>query len=205
MRRYPPFLLILAVLLPLDQLTKRWVMAKLALHQSIPVLGDLFRITYVLNRGGIFGIGVGFVIRHILSDGFRFSFPYSYAIMFGLSALLMTASSTIFALCKEPIQPVRDKRRPLREHLKRGPHFLKIDPDYRYFVFLRVFFSFSAMGMPFYIPYALDRIGIDASAIGWYTAAGATSAVISNALWVYVGEKHGSRYLLIISSVLAGI
>ncbi len=57
MRRYPPFLLILAVLLPLDQLTKRWVMAKLALHQSIPVLGDLFRITYVLNRGGIFGIG----------------------------------------------------------------------------------------------------------------------------------------------------
>ena len=49
MRRYPPFLLILAVLLPLDQLTKRWVMAKLALHQSIPVLGDLFRITYVLN------------------------------------------------------------------------------------------------------------------------------------------------------------
>ena len=57
MRRYLLFLLILGVLLPIDQLTKRWVMANLTLHQFVPVLGDLIRITYVLNRGGIFGIG----------------------------------------------------------------------------------------------------------------------------------------------------
>jgi MFS family permease len=59
------------------------------------------------------------------------------------------------------------------------------------------------MAIPFYIPYALDHIGISESVIGTYTAVGATSAVLSNLLWVYVGDKYGSKSLLLIGSSLA--
>ena len=155
--------------------------------------------------GGIFSIGAGFVIGYILSDEFRLPFPYDYALMFGISALMTAGSSISFMLSKEPIRPVRDSRQPFWQHLKRGPHFLKTDPDYRRFLIFRIASSFAGMSIPFYTPYALDYIGISESAIGWYTAVGATSAALSNLLWVYVGDKYGSRTLLTIFSVLSCI
>ena len=51
-------LLALAVLL-LDQLSKTLIFHLLFLGQSIPVLGNLFRITYILNPGGAFGTRLG--------------------------------------------------------------------------------------------------------------------------------------------------
>lgn len=47
------------VVLLLDQITKFTVKFSMDLHQSIPVLGDFFRLTYVLNPGMAFGITFG--------------------------------------------------------------------------------------------------------------------------------------------------
>lgn len=171
--------------------------------KSIPAQkrGRLFSLRQLI--GGIFGIGVGFLIRYILSEGFYFSFPYNYAALFGLAILMITGGSVSFALVREPIHPVRDVRQPFWQHLKRGPHFLRTDRDYRYFMLFRMVLSFGNMCIPFYVPYALDRIGVPESTIGSFTAAGAASAVLSNILWIYVSEKHGSRSLLIAASSLA--
>jgi len=153
--------------------------------------------------GGIFSIGTGFVIRHILNDDFHLSFPHNYALLFGLSALMMAGSSVAFMFIKEPIHPVRDSRQPFWQHLKLGPHYLKTDRDYRMFLILRIGLSFGTMSMPFFIPYAMDHIGIAASTVGSYTAVRAASSILSNLLWVYVGDKHGSRRLLIIAASIA--
>ena len=171
--------------------------------KSIPVSRRARLFSLRSLWGGVFSIGAGFVIGYILSDEFRLPFPYDYALMFGISTLMRAGSSICFMMSKEPIQPVRDSRRPFWQHLKRGPHFLKTDPDYRRFLVFRITSTFAGMSIPFYIPYALDHIGISESLIGWYTAVGATSAVLSNLLWVYVGDKHGSRTLLIIFSILS--
>lgn len=42
-----------------DFLTKLWVVQNYDLHQSVPVLGDVFRITYTHNVGAAFGISIG--------------------------------------------------------------------------------------------------------------------------------------------------
>ena len=42
-----------------DQLTKYAVRESMSLGQSIPVLGDFFRLTYVENPGIAFGINIG--------------------------------------------------------------------------------------------------------------------------------------------------
>ncbi len=52
-------LLITAFVLLLDQVTKIVIHESMQLYQSIPVLGDFFRITYVENTGMAFGIKVG--------------------------------------------------------------------------------------------------------------------------------------------------
>lgn len=43
----------------LDLVTKLLVRGSLAPGQSVPILGDFFRLTYVLNPGAAFGIHVG--------------------------------------------------------------------------------------------------------------------------------------------------
>jgi signal peptidase II len=50
---------ITAFVLVLDQVTKIFIHNSMQLYQSIPVLGDFFRITYVENTGMAFGIKVG--------------------------------------------------------------------------------------------------------------------------------------------------
>ncbi len=52
-------LLVTAGIILLDQVTKIFIHHSMQLYQSIPVLGDFFRITYVENTGMAFGIKVG--------------------------------------------------------------------------------------------------------------------------------------------------
>ncbi len=155
--------------------------------------------------GEILGIGTGFLIRYILSDKFSLSFPYNYSFIFGLSVLMMIIASGAFIMVKEPIHPVNGSKRPFWEHFKRGPYFLKNDKNYRNYLIFRIISSFGSMCIPFYVIFALDRINVDRSAIGIFTAVGATSAVISNIIWGYIGDRKGSQSLIMASSVLACI
>jgi MFS family permease len=171
--------------------------------KSIPIQkrARLFGLRQLI--GGTFGIGVGFLIRYVLSEGFYLSFPYNYTTLFVFAVLMMIGAAISFALVREPIHPVRDVRRPFWQHLKRGPHFLRTDRDYRYFMIFRTISSFGNMCIPFYVPYALDRIGIARSTIGSFTTAASVSAALSIVLWAYVCEKHGSKSLLIATTSLA--
>jgi len=50
-----PYLLVIAVLVPLDQLTKLWIRTNFYLGESRPPEG-FFRLTYIHNTGASFGI-----------------------------------------------------------------------------------------------------------------------------------------------------
>jgi MFS family permease len=155
--------------------------------------------------GEAFGIGVGVLIRFILGERCSLAFPYNYAVIFALGFIGLVISGVSFIWVKEPIEPVHKERQTFREHLKLGPHFLKTDKNYMAFLKFRIFASFGAMSIPFYIPYALDRMKIHASTIGTFTAVGAISALLFNAIWSYIGEKQGSRRLMVVSYSIACI
>lgn len=59
------FLWITGVAVVLDQLTKWWVLKTLALGESVSVLGDFFRLTYIHNPGAVFGIRLGNPSLHL--------------------------------------------------------------------------------------------------------------------------------------------
>lgn len=52
--------LISVVILVIDQVTKRIVVSSMDLHETIPVLGDLLRWTYIQNDGLVFGLDAVF-------------------------------------------------------------------------------------------------------------------------------------------------
>lgn len=55
---------IAGVVLLLDQISK-WVVLETMVGRSIPVLGSFFRLTYVENRGGVFGLRLGGPYTHL--------------------------------------------------------------------------------------------------------------------------------------------
>jgi signal peptidase II len=53
--------------LVMDALTKWWVRSALGLGESVPVLGDVVRLTHVLNPGAAFGLHVGGYSRAVFT------------------------------------------------------------------------------------------------------------------------------------------
>ena len=80
--RHPRHLVLLSLIVStvviLDQLTKWLVTGSMRLHESIPIIPDLFSLTYIRNSGAAFGILAG---SHA---GFRLVF-------FGLTSVLALA------------------------------------------------------------------------------------------------------------------
>lgn len=54
------------VTLAVDQISKQIVMRSMIRHESIPVLGDFFRLTYIHNAGAAFGLNLGSPLLHTL-------------------------------------------------------------------------------------------------------------------------------------------
>lgn len=72
--RYTMLALIGLLVVALDQATKFWIMQSMRLHESIPIVPNLFSLTYIRNPGAAFGLLAG------SSDAFRMVF-------FGLTSL----------------------------------------------------------------------------------------------------------------------
>ncbi|MYG00208.1 MFS transporter [Candidatus Poribacteria bacterium] len=178
--------------------------------------------------GGFFGIWVGFLVRAMLGKEEEFTgilggitqtfktlsvylissiglsdtelgFPSNYAFLFICSVIAAFLSFISFLGIREPIHPVNATRQPIWQHLKQGPHFLRTDKNYRQFIFFRIGTHFAGMASPFYVPYALEVLKVSEADIGFFIVCSALSGVISNAMWGYIGEKYGVRWLLIIS------
>ena len=181
--------------------------------------------------GGFFGIWVGFWVRAMLGNEDEFTgilgwitqafktftlyfitsvcqietelgFPSNYAFLFICSVSTAFLSFISFLAVREPIHPVNSRRRPMWQHLKQGPHFIRTDPNYRRFIFFRIGLHFSSMATPFYTTYALFELGVSEATIGFFIVCSALSGVVSNAFWGYIGEKYGVRWVLIITAGL---
>ena len=52
-------IVVVAVVVTLDQLTKFWIVRSIGFHEQVQVIGDFFRLTYTHNPGAAFGINIG--------------------------------------------------------------------------------------------------------------------------------------------------
>jgi len=55
-KRHLPFLLVLAAVVVLDQVTKAVVVRSLGLHEYVPLVDGLLSLSHVRNRGAAFGV-----------------------------------------------------------------------------------------------------------------------------------------------------
>ena len=82
------YFIIISIIILIDQLSKIWIKINLSYHESIEIIGNFVRFTYVENPGIAFGISVGkfslvilflsiaiiaFIIREIVINKDNFS------------------------------------------------------------------------------------------------------------------------------------
>ena len=70
--RYALLALLGLLVIIVDQVTKQWIMQSMRLHESIPVIPNLFSLTYIRNPGAAFGLLAG------SSNAFRMVFSASH-------------------------------------------------------------------------------------------------------------------------------
>ncbi|OQY16294.1 MAG: signal peptidase II [Desulfobacteraceae bacterium 4572_35.1] len=68
-QRYRLLMLVFAIIVPVDQLTKIYIDSTMQLHQSYTVVEHFFNISYVLNTGAAFGILADNTLRVPLLSG----------------------------------------------------------------------------------------------------------------------------------------
>ena len=124
-------------------------------------------------------------------------FPRDYAVIFLIAAGLYAIACATFSLIREPIEPVRKSREPIRSYLAGGFRLLKENDDYRRLFVLRYLWATAMMGTSFYVPFAISDLGMSVVYIGLFVSVSQASSVLSNAFWARIGDRKGSRVLLI--------
>jgi MFS family permease len=159
--------------------------------------------------GGVLALGVSFFVSFMLDEGQRpgspIAFPLNFAILFGVAAVVVAAAITCWSLVREPAERRLGPRRTIRDEIRRGPQIVREDRNYRAFLFARVLLAFSAIGDPFYVVYARERLHAPAAAVGLYLAALTVSGIASNLVWSPLSDRASPRALMwaSTSSVLA--
>jgi MFS family permease len=175
--------------------------------------------------GGILGIIAGLVIaavlkgdpgamwartsvfqlveRFVTTIGWtNLEFPHDYGLLIIIGAVISTAGVVAYLFVHEPDAIHVARATPLRDHLAEGMRLLKRMPDYRTFLWMRVFYQLTAMAYPFYATYAYTRLGFSQASVGVFVSVWVGAGVLSNAVWGRLLDRKGNRIVFVATAAM---
>lgn len=155
--------------------------------------------------GGMLAMVVGFfMIQPILS---ALNTPWNYLLLSAIGAIVMVIDMSIWCTARE-VAGAAAKRRPgLAESARRGLRWLRADPMYRKFLWTRVGFRISYLGLAFFVPFGEQQLsagGVGSIALlgGFLVGTQKVSGITGSALWGKAADRLGSRFTLICAGLL---
>jgi len=152
--------------------------------------------------GGLLAIGAGFIVKYILGNK-NLSFPDNYAFLFLFSFIFISVSYLALGSLKEPIEEVHKTKLTFKKFLKKAFRILKLDRNYRMFLFVQILVGANGLILPFYVLYAKDVIGIEVKMIGMFISAQMLGSTLSNILWAYLSDYAGNKKVIQINAFLS--
>jgi MFS family permease len=151
---------------------------------------------------GVFGFLAGFVVEWLLSVHGP-AFPQNYASLFLIGFGLLTVSTIAIASIVEP-KSVSSRDAPSwREFMPKIWAVMRDDVVFRRYIIARQFYNLHMLAVPFYMTYALDRLGLPAQVAGRYTSIGVVGTVLSALIFTWLNEHHGTKLAIQIDVVFA--
>ena len=176
--------------------------------------------------GGILGVGAGILIAAVLGGdpGAIWSrtsfyrvmkdfalkthlaghpFPYDYGILIIIGGLISATGVLAYLFVKEPPALHVAQPTPFRRQLAEGFAMLKSIPDYRAFLWMRVFYQLTAMCFPFYATFAYARLGFSQASVGLFVSIWLGAGVLSNLVWGPLLDRRGHRIVFVSTAAIS--
>ena len=160
--------------------------------------GRLIGIGQVLS--GVLGLTIGAVVEWMLSDRGP-AYPNDYASLFVLASLALSLSFIAVSLIVEPPGPSASENPSWREFLPQLWHVLAHDHTFRRFIIARQLFSLGGMATPFYMTFALSRLGLPAQVAGRYTSISVAGSIVAAVFFGWINERYGTRRVMLLSLI----
>jgi len=143
--------------------------------------------------GGVLALGVAAIADRLVGG---IAFPYSYAAIVAMAAVLMFMSSGVFVSMGEPDANGKPAAKPtFFEYLKDGVEVFRSDRNFRMFVYAQWCGGAVLMAMPFYVVQA-HASGFGFERVALLLGAQTAGALASNGLWGWWGDRLGKASLL---------
>lgn len=176
--------------------------------------------------GGILGVFAGILIAAVLGDegstlwtgtgaylwvkGLALraglagrEFPYNYGVLFIIGGMISVTGVASYLFVKEPPAAHVAKPMPMKKQFTDGLAMLRSLPDYRMFLWTRIFYQLTAMCFPFYATFAYIRLGFSQASVGLFVSIWLGAGVLSNLVWGPILDRRGHRILFVGTSVIS--
>jgi MFS family permease len=144
--------------------------------------------------GGITAATVGRIGGELVENG---AFGNGFATTFGLAFILTSLGLLTLLFMKEPIPPGRREPSRMGQRLRELPELLRSDADFTRYFLARALAVMGRMSLPFYVPFADERLHIGGSELGELTFAYVLSMSASNLVWGLIADRTGYRLTFI--------
>lgn len=131
------------------------------------------------------------------------SSPRGFALCFLLASVFMALSYLSLAFTREPADTEKVIPEKSAAPWAGAGRVLRANPNFSWFLGVRVLQQFGTMSFAFYIVYGLSRFKLDPVTAGFLTATLAITQTIGNASMGWLGDRLGHRSMLIVGA-LAG-
>lgn len=143
--------------------------------------------------GGLGGIGIGALVRFVLSAESPWAYPVNYALIFGAGGVLLLLSAVALCFLSNPrfASAEASKRLSLGEQLRMLPALLTHDRPFRQLVGVQLLVGFIGVASAFYVLYAQSKLGLGVEDTGLFVSAQVAGSVTAGLLLGYIQHRWG--------------
>ena len=161
--------------------------------------GRLTGVGQVLS--GTLGFAAGFIVEWLLSDRGP-AFPNNYATLYLLGFVMLVFSFAAIAFAVEIPGTPKEKTPTWRQYVPQLWRVFKRDRVFRRFILARQLSGLGSLSIPFYMPYALERLDLPAQVAGRYTSIGVVGSILAAVLFGWLNERYGSKQVILFGLTL---
>jgi hypothetical protein len=164
----------------------------------------------VNKRGSYFGMRmlIGGAVAALEGLGIKkvitaFSFPFNFGYLYIAALVLVTMGLVTFAFIKEPETTDTIEKISPRLQLKSALSIFKNDENFRRLFWSRAAINTYYLATPFYVVFAINRLGASKSIAGVYLTAQMLGYLASNVLWAWLSNHVSNKKVIVVAALIS--
>jgi MFS family permease len=161
------------------------------------------RMFGLMSFSGVFALGGGLVVRAVVGNPLL-PFPADYRLLVVVALVVFGAGIIPLALVDEPEGESVPPPEPFSDYLQRLPLLLRDRPRFRQVVELQLLLGASALAVPFYAPFAVQRLDLPEADVGIFVVGTTLGTMVGGLAYGFLLD-HGRKEVAVRSLGVFGL